>query len=682
MEGKEDSLWEKAEKVLVASHNIREEARKLGLDNSAIKNIIKGFLDSFKHGKLSRNLWIVKNKTINAMKQKNPIRASMLEAIVNEIDRRMKEVNRGEINFKDLGFYYREEKVENTEEELIKEKERIELLSGVIGRVAITQSTPATAYSFHVWLKDDESIVIEPGDLLKIDLGEGKFLIAEVDNVKAESDYRNVREAFYSWGFGNPQENSPTRIPIIRIAESSVVYRNDGKNAPIHYFKEVYKATKKELEITFNELIKKEEDKILLGFVKDGFGNLVPVYGNHNFIFGYQAGHVNITGKSGVAGKTSYALFLIVSALTYLDNISFVAFNVKERDLLSIQDISFENAQDLIKYLEDNDYYEEAEMWKMFSKKADPIKLLKSSVKIYKPGEFMYGLQDLLEKGVSIFASLFENEDIDEKLISLLYSIEEEFSGKQIGFDDLIRRLRDKISNSSNRGINQYVNIANIPHHITTVNKFLNRLNSILNRSQVIDRRNPRGSPIKVHDILPKDLWIIDIHSLSYAEQRMIFFSVLRDLRVILEAKKAGNDRTAIDEYGTNIIDIETFPNKISVFVDELNRFAPSSSRSASPIKSFIVDIAARGRSIGLTLIGAEQFASQIDEEVLGNASTYLVGKTEPMEASNSFYRRIPEGLRERLAYLSSGQLILIHEAIPTAMLIRYPRPLHHIGKL
>jgi len=681
MEGKEDFLWEKAEKVLVASHNIKEEARKLGLDNSAIKDTIKGFLDSFKHGKLSRNLWIVKNKTINAMKQKNPIRASMLEAIVNEIDRRMKEVNRGEINFKDLGFYYREEKVENTEEELIKEKERIELLSGVIGRVAITQSTPATPYSFHVWLKDDESIVIEPGDLLKIDLGEGKFLIAEVDNIKAESDYRNVREAFYSWGFGNPQENSPTRIPIIRIAESSVVYRNDGKNTPIHYFKEVYKATKKELEITFNELIKKEEDRILLGFVKDGFGNLVPVYGNHNFIFGYQAGHVNITGKSGVAGKTSYALFLIVSALTYLDNISFVAFNVKERDLLSIKDISFKDVQELIQYLENKGYYEEAEMWKMFSEKKDPIQLLRGSVKIYEPGkDFIYGLQDLLERGISIFASLFESEDIDERLMSLLYSIGEEFSRKSIGFDNLIKHLQGKMI-GSNKGGNQYVTIDNIPHHITTVNKFLNRLNSILNRSKVIDPKNSRGNPIRVHDILPGDIWIIDIHSLSYAEQRMIFFSVLRDLQIILEAKKDESERLAIDEKGEDIIDVKNFPDKISVFVDELNRFAPSSSRSASPIKSFIVDIAARGRSIGLTLIGAEQFASQIDEEVLGNASTYLVGKTEPMEASNSFYKRIPEGLRGRLAYLSSGQLILIHEAIPTAMLIRYPRPLHHIGK-
>ncbi len=44
--------------------------------------------------------------------------------------------------------------------------------------------------------------------------------------------------------------------------------------------------------------------------------------------------------------------------------------------------------------------------------------------------------------------------------------------------------------------------------------------------------------------------------------------------------------------------------------LDELNKYAPKDS--SSPIKEYLVDIAERGRSMNIILIGAQQTASEI----------------------------------------------------------------------
>ena len=168
----------------------------------------------------------------------------------------------------------------------------------------------------------------------------------------------------------------------------------------------------------------------------------------------------------------------------------------------------------------------------------------------------------------------------------------------------------------------------------------------------------------------------MDIKPLRDNEQRMVFFSILSDLQYFLEAKKEGKTKLEKEE---DVLDLEDFPSRVCVFVDELNKFAPSSFRATSSIKHFVVDIASRGRSIGLTLLGAEQFASQIEEEVLGNVSTYLIGKTEEFELNNRFYKRVPEGLRQKIPYLTKGELVLVHEMHTTPFTIYFPIPLHRI---
>lgn len=61
-----------------------------------------------------------------------------------------------------------------------------------------------------------------------------------------------------------------------------------------------------------------------------------------------------------------------------------------------------------------------------------------------------------------------------------------------------------------------------------------------------------------------------------------------------------------------------------------------------SPIKEVILDMAERGRSLGVILIGAEQTASQIERRVVANSSFRVVGRLDLAEAQNNEYAFLP----------------------------------------
>jgi DNA helicase HerA-like ATPase len=540
-------------------------------------------------------------------------------------------------------------------------------LSGVIGRVSITQKTPATPYEFYFWLKTDDDIHIEPGEFIEVNLEKGKIAVGTVEEIQSVSDIDTPVLDFYGF-YGLPEREPITEATIIRVGKARIIHREDGVRAPFIKNFAIRKSVAGNIGTAFQSMVK-PKNRVLLGFVEDGSSTLVPVYGDYEYIFGYKAAHVNITGKSGVAGKTSYASFLIASALSKQDeerSLAVVGFNVKEKDLLSVKNFDYDSLDSAILHLEKiPERREDAAMWaKAREEGIDPIKVFRERSHIFEPADdYSYGLHDLLKRSPYVLLSLFDPSDVDDKLESLVISIAKQFEDGTKSFIQLMKELSYQLNNIGN---GQYINIAYATHHVSTVQKFLNRLNKILN-SEVLIKDKPSGKPLNISNIEAGDFWVIDINPLKDNEKRAVFFSILSELFYILEKRKQGDP-----EY-------ITFPSRVAIFVDELNKFAPSTRGLYSPIKHFLIDIAARGRSIGLSLIGAQQFASQIDEEILGNCSTYLIGKTDSVELSNKFYKKLPEGLLKRVETLKAGQSVLIHEAIRVPIFIRYPIPLHRV---
>ena len=105
--------------------------------------------------------------------------------------------------------------------------------------------------------------------------------------------------------------------------------------------------------------------------------------------------------------------------------------------------------------------------------------------------------------------------------------------------------------------------------------------------------------------------------------------------------------------------------------LDELNKYAPR--EGTSPIKDLLIDIAARGRSLGVILIGAQQSARDVAPAITSNASVKVVGRLDAGEARE--YAFLSPELRERASRFLPGTMVLDQPLIPAPIPLRFPFP-------
>ncbi|MCD6371872.1 MAG: ATP-binding protein [Candidatus Aenigmarchaeota archaeon] len=581
----------------------------------------------------------------------------------------------------------------------IKALEVREKYSGVIGKICITPNTPSTPSTFTFWIKDDPAIHIEPGSIVTVEAPqattdstkESKKVIGIVEDVKALSDVPTSISEFYSTGYGNPEEEMALERPIIREAKARIIKRENLWVEPIIRKYPVFFASGEDIIDAYAWNIK-ENDRILIGFTYDENKQPVPIFGDFQFIFGNKGAHFNIAGSSGLAAKTSYALFLICSALSFarkltLHNLGIIAFNVKEKDLLKILDFHehYPNLGKAIYELKNSKsphLKKSAEIWEEAFRKydVDPFSIFdKNQITFFKPGvDYKFGFTDIIELGgntTDTFKILFDPQDIDENFEVLLSVLMEEYKNQD--FNTLKEEVRKQLENSSGR---RDIRISGVPIHTATISKFLRRLEIALEQlSNVLERDTPRSSQkIRINELKSGQLFVIDIEPLPDRGKRLVFLTILKIINRILEAKREGKNSIKL---GSDEVNISQFPNRVAIFIDELNKFAPK-GREFSPIKFPIIDIAARGRSVGLSLIGAEQMASQIDGEILANCSTFAVGRAHPVEIGDKAYDWIKGDLRDRVTMLQPGEIVLFHAIHNAPVLLNFPIPLHLIKEV
>jgi DNA helicase HerA-like ATPase len=107
--------------------------------------------------------------------------------------------------------------------------------------------------------------------------------------------------------------------------------------------------------------------------------------------------------------------------------------------------------------------------------------------------------------------------------------------------------------------------------------------------------------------------------------------------------------------------------------LDELNRYAPRDG--SSPIKDVLLEVAERGRSLGMVLIGAEQTASEVERRIIANSAFRVVGRLDTAEAAREQYGFLPPVMRQRAGILKPGSMILQQPHIPVPLLIQFPFP-------
>lgn len=564
----------------------------------------------------------------------------------------------------------------------------------VIGRVAPTIRTPATPTEFTFWVEDNESIHVETGSLVTARNESGVRVTGLVNEIQAVSDVETVLDSFYAHAFGRPDAEMPTRLPLVMSARVEVVRRSDGRTEPIRGTWPVAFATAKEIREAYGAEISPQHE-VLAGFTYDDQGSPVPISLDARYVVGYEAAHVNISGASGVATKTSYALFLLYGLLAYNEqfngSVAAIAFNVKEADLMFIDRLP-ETWDEIKKWERHARLGPSVRLWLQAREDygLDPIKwaqerrfrffapmhfrpeggvLSQRRDEVIKP--FNYSLSTLVRSGVGSLYTLFDVEDLDEKALALIASMSEVARAQDLTFASLIHQVEAALK-SGDRG--DWFAFGNTTHHKATAHKILNRMRHAIDNQLkgVVLRSENTDQPIPIDDLRAGQLWVVDITQLSDKGQRLIFQTLVRTVFQKLEERKS------LELVGQLQGELREFPKHVVIFVDELNKFVPV-GREYSALKSEIVEMAARGRSVGMALCGAQQLASKVDEEVLANTSTFAVGRSHAVEIRKPPYAWLAEGLKERAMVLDKGWMLLWHSLHKRPVLIHFPLPLHRL---
>jgi DNA helicase HerA-like ATPase len=88
-----------------------------------------------------------------------------------------------------------------------------------------------------------------------------------------------------------------------------------------------------------------------------------------------------------------------------------------------------------------------------------------------------------------------------------------------------------------------------------------------------------------------------------------------------------------------------------------------------------LLDLAERGRYLGLVLFSAQQFRSQVHRRVVGNSGTALFGRMDADELATPGYAVLSPAVRTKLASLEKGQLMVRHPHFTQPIFVRFPRP-------
>jgi DNA helicase HerA-like ATPase len=147
---------------------------------------------------------------------------------------------------------------------------------------------------------------------------------------------------------------------------------------------------------------------------------------------------------------------------------------------------------------------------------------------------------------------------------------------------------------------------------------------------------------------------VVDLHNLPDRAQRFVVGVTLRE--EFERKEKAGSARPLL-----------------FVVLDELNKYAPR--EGDSPIKEILLDIAERGRSLGVVLIGAQQTASEVERRIVANSAVRVVGRLDPAEAGRPEYGFLPPAQRARAVIAKPGTMFVGQPELPVPLVVEFPFP-------
>ena len=238
--------------------------------------------------------------------------------------------------------------------------------------------------------------------------------------------------------------------------------------------------------------------------------------------------------------------------------------------------------------------------------------------------------------------------------------------GKFSGADDwqeFLEIIREKCAAGAQSDREKEIPIASWRKFYRIVNKAINDKAAIFARDINAGKGETRlGDALKY--IKKNEVHVVDIAKLSEDKQAYVFGDAVRTIYNLQLGEYNGDENVAP-------------PSRIIIFIDELNKYASKDSPKNSPILHQILDVAERGRSLGVVLFAAEQFRSAIHDRVTGNCSTHAYGRTNTIEVTKSDYKSVPPVYKTMMTRLKQGEYIVQNPIFRSMLHIKFPKPIY-----
>lgn len=552
----------------------------------------------------------------------------------------------------------------------------------VIGKIIATEKNPSTIDDFYFWTKQD--MILNPFDVVKVVSPiNGSTSFGVIEEISHITDTANFLADYISNDFGDVDTADYTNRIGMNYVKAKVIGNTKNLYVPLINNLKVEFADKSEVEQALG--LTNVKNPVTCGYLEMYSGQddkiVLPVNMDSRFLIGPEGAHLNISGISGLAAKTSYAMFLLKSIQdkcikNEFDNendndVAFVLFNVKGKDLLAIDEMSEFESED--------DKKETLDMYKELKISAEPFKDVhyyypyqsidmgntylpkedfETQQKLGKAKLFKYSYEDDKDNLDLLFASMDDPNQTMESIINYIVNGQGGFNGLDDWEDFLI-----EVKKQTNAGASTGSDIA-----VASWRKFSRIIRkSIYNNNLFGSVSNPTKET-RMEDALKhikkNEVHVIDIAKLNEEMQGFVFGDAIRTIYDLQLGQYS-------DEEGINP------PKKVVIFIDELNKYASQDTPKSSPILHQILDIAERGRSLGIILFSAEQFRSAIHSRVTGNCSTHAYGRTNAIEIAKADYKYVPPVYKNMMTRLKQGEYIIQNPVFRSLLNIKFPKPIY-----
>jgi hypothetical protein len=519
-------------------------------------------------------------------------------------------------------------------------------------------SQDATPLEFWIGVQGENQIELD--DLVVVETmsprGESVRFFGIVDSVRKRYEGAQFdSDAFRAAAGTLPVDISyAAHVQVTRVDPEVFIPPNPGDAVRVVRGEEFQKA------LYFDQM----ERRLPIGLTRSG----EPVFANLEFLDGTRGAHASISGVSGVATKTSYATFLLYSLFrsqalgSESINSKALIFNVKGEDLL---------------WLDRPNVRLNSKARALYERLGLPAGAFQS-VALYAPTRRGDGapMPDTggRQEGVQPYRWTLR-EFARDRLLRFAF-VESEVNRGQVSF--VIVRVERALERAAGDGapddptieidgqrletFDQLVefldgqaldNMMSGPVAPGTLDAFRRRLHAAAQHMGHLVRGGQAARPLSI-DWAKQQVTVVDIHTLHSTAQMFVVGALLK--RMMEEKEKSGTARPLV-----------------FVVLDELNKYAPR--EGSSPIRDVLLDIAERGRSLGVSLFGAQQTASEVERRVVANAALKVVGRLDVAEAERSEYGFLTRVARLRATLLQPGTMIVAQPEIPTPILLRFPFP-------